>query len=216
MQNAIATFKFKQKLSVRTIDKDGAVWFVATDVAKAVGYKTATAMTRMLDAEEKGYSNLNTLGGKQRLEIVNESGLYHALFKSQKREAKPFRKWVTAEVLPSIRRTGQYQMTPATPVDVPERLRIACLEDAVLRLRPDWRKILRYRNLGLSQKEIGLLLRVSPQMVRDRLIEMSGCGLVSYSPNPALSERARKTNAVRWSKYRALADARQPQLPLEG
>ncbi|MDR2172669.1 MAG: hypothetical protein LBE32_00420 [Burkholderiales bacterium] len=216
MKSAIATFKF-QKLSVRTIDRNGQIWFVADDVAKAVNYKTAEQLTRMLDADERSTLKEGSSNGiDKRLAIINESGLYHALIKSRKPEAKKFRKWVTSEVLPSIRRTGQYQMTPVTPIDIHEKLRVAHLEDAVLRLRPDWRKVLRYRDLGLSQKEIGLLLRVTGNTVRAYLTEMSACGLVAYQKNPALSERMRNANAVRWSKHRALTDARQQKLALEG
>ncbi|MDR0249920.1 MAG: hypothetical protein LBI35_01180 [Burkholderiales bacterium] len=211
MTQSIATFTFK-KLPVRTIDKDGAVWFVATDIAKAVNYRTAEQLTRMLDADERG----TLKEGTGSISIINESGLYHALIKSRKPEAKRFRKWVTAEVLPSIRRTGGYQMKPVSPIHVHEALRVSLLEDALLNQRPDWRKILRYLDLGLSQIEIGLLLRVSVCTVRRRLTEMSACGLAFYHPNPALSERMRKANAVRWSKHRAIADARQPQLALEG
>lgn len=94
--------------AVRTLDRDGDPWFVATDIAKILGYKLATDMAKMLDDDEKGMQNLHTLGGEQELLVISESGLYAAILKSRRAEAKKFRKWVTAEVLPSIRKTGAY------------------------------------------------------------------------------------------------------------
>ena len=108
----VASFSFKN-IQVRTVDRDGQVWFVAGDVAKALGYADAVQMTRVLDEDEKGLHNVQTLGGKQQIVILSESGLYHALLKSRKPEARPFRKWVTAEVLPAIRKQGFYGQVPA-------------------------------------------------------------------------------------------------------
>ena len=65
-------------------------------------------MTRLLEDDEKGVQNVDTPGGSQKVCIINESGLYHAVITSRKAEAKKFRKWVTSEVLPSIRKTGSY------------------------------------------------------------------------------------------------------------
>lgn len=97
---------------VRTIVLDSEAWFIASDVAKALAYSDARHMTRVLDDDEQGLQIVETLGGPQELSIINESGLYHAVLKSRKPEAKPFRKWVTSEVLPAIRKTGQYIAQP--------------------------------------------------------------------------------------------------------
>lgn len=94
---------------VRTVVRDGEVWFVASDVAKALGYPAAKDMTRVLDDDEKDGQIVPTLGGDQEMTVISESGLYHAVLKSRKPEAKPFRKWVTSEVLPAIRKTGRYE-----------------------------------------------------------------------------------------------------------
>jgi prophage antirepressor-like protein len=110
--NRIASFSFKN-IQVRTVDRDGQIWFVASDVARALNYANAAQMTRVLDEDEKGMHTVHTLGGEQPLLIISESGLYHALLKSRKPEAKPFRKWVTAEVLPAIRKQGFYGQAPA-------------------------------------------------------------------------------------------------------
>lgn len=113
--SAPTIFNFRST-EVRTLVLDGEVWFVASDVAKALGYGDARHMTRFLDEDETGLHNLETRsenGVEQNREvtIINESGLYHAVLKSRKPEAKPFRKWVTSEVLPAIRKTGQYAAT---------------------------------------------------------------------------------------------------------
>jgi prophage antirepressor-like protein len=82
--------------------------FVAKDVADILGYRNASDMTRRLDDEEKGTRKTRTLGGMQDVTVINESGLYSAILGSNKPEAKAFKRWVTSEVLPSIRKHGGY------------------------------------------------------------------------------------------------------------
>lgn len=105
----LTQFTFHNDYDVRIIDLNGELWFVASDVAKALDYPSAAHITRNLDDDEKGIHNLYTLGGSQDLSIINESGLYSAILKSRKPEAKKFKKWVTSEVLPAIRKTGKYE-----------------------------------------------------------------------------------------------------------
>lgn len=114
MTAQIIPFKFKTN-EVRTIEKQNLIWFVAIDIASILGYRDAEKMTRMLDEDEKDTHTMSTLGGEQETSIINESGLYHALLKSRKPEAKPFRKWVTAEVLPAIRKNGIYEAQKEVP-----------------------------------------------------------------------------------------------------
>lgn len=95
--------------SIRIVaDEYGDPWFVAADIATVLGYSEASAMTRCLDEDERGLSTVQTLGGMQDLITINESGLYSAILRSRKPEAKFFRRWVTSEVLPSIRKNGGY------------------------------------------------------------------------------------------------------------
>lgn len=89
-------------------DVNGEPWFVASDIAKVLEYSEASAMTRQLDDDEKGLSIVQTLGGSQELITINESGLYSAILRSRKPEAKQFKRWVTSEVLTSIRKNGGY------------------------------------------------------------------------------------------------------------
>lgn len=100
---------------VRVIERDGWVWFVASDVSRVLDYSEPAAMTRHLDEDEKGLSIVQTPGGEQSVIVINESGLYSAVLRSRKAEAKRFKKWVTAEVLPAIRQHGRYE-APAAPV----------------------------------------------------------------------------------------------------
>lgn len=93
---------------VRTVMKDNEPWFVLKDVCEVLGIGTTAKVAERLDADEKGMSEIHTLGGMQSVTIISESGLYNVILRSDKPQAKPFRKWVTAEVLPSIRRTGGY------------------------------------------------------------------------------------------------------------
>lgn len=106
----LTTFIFNS-MNVRTIsDSENNLWFVATDVASILDYSEASAMTRHLDADEKMSVKLTDRGQEQTFITINESGLYSAILKSRKPEAKSFKKWVTSEVLPSIRKTGSYSV----------------------------------------------------------------------------------------------------------
>ncbi len=98
---------------VRTVQKDGEPWWVLKDVCEILGLGSPHKVFERLDEDEKGRNLIPTLGGGQEMTVINESGLYNVILRSDKPEAKPFRRWVTSEVLPSIRRHGAY-MTPET------------------------------------------------------------------------------------------------------
>lgn len=108
----ITPFLFEGECLVRVIIRDGAVWFVATDVCKALGFgpTRVSEVVEALEEDEKGYGEVVTLGGIQRVRIVSESGLYALIFRSRKPAAIRFRKWVTQEVLPALRKTGGYRI----------------------------------------------------------------------------------------------------------
>lgn len=97
-------------MEVRSVVLDGEMWSVGVDLAKVLGFRDAHTALRGLDEDERGTQILCTPGGDQQVLIVNESGLYHLLFMSKKSEARRFRRKVTQEILPSIRRTGHYQL----------------------------------------------------------------------------------------------------------
>ena len=109
--NNIQIFKYENN-DVRTVELNGEPWFVGNDVAAALGYgkgkSLANAVTNHVDSEDKGVTELMTPGGKQNVTIINESGLYSLILSSKLPTAKQFKRWVTSEVLPSIRKNGGY------------------------------------------------------------------------------------------------------------
>lgn len=103
-----------QNNEVRTVEMNGEPWFVLKDVCEVLGISHITDTAKRMDEDEVGQTEVtDSMGRKQSTYIINESGLYNVILRSDKPEAKPFRKWVTSEVLPSIRKHGAY-MTPET------------------------------------------------------------------------------------------------------
>ena len=105
----IQIFKHEKFGNIRTINKNGEPWFVGKDVAEVLGYTDTRKAIRMhVDDDDKGGDILSTPGGRQQITIINESGLYSLILSSKLPQAKEFKRWVTSEVLPSIRRNGAY------------------------------------------------------------------------------------------------------------
>ncbi|MCW6678198.1 BRO family protein [Anaerococcus sp. NML200574] len=93
----------------KIIDENSEPWFVGKDVAEILEYSSpANAIKKHIDEEDKGVTELMTPGGRQKMIIINESGLYSLIMSSEMKKAKRFKRWVTSEVLPSIRRDGGY------------------------------------------------------------------------------------------------------------
>ena len=108
-QNGVVPFQNETlNCTVRAVVKDGEPWFVAKDVCDTLEIGNSRQAVSYLDDDEKGVTTNDTLGGTQQVSIINESGLYSLILRSRKPEAKKFKKWVTAEVLPSIRKHGAY------------------------------------------------------------------------------------------------------------
>lgn len=129
--NEMQVFNYKSS-QVRTVEINNEPWFVLKDVCAVLDLGSAHKVSERLDEDERNQIPLtDSLGRKQETTIINESGLYNVILRSDKPEAKPFRKWVTSEVLPSIRKTGSY----ALPKDYPTALRaLADAEEQKLRL----------------------------------------------------------------------------------
>lgn len=104
--NELKTFENKRFGNVRVTMIDNEPWFVASDVCRAL--EIAPTATRRLDDDEKGMRSTQTPGGKQEMAVVNESGLYSLVLGSRKPEAKVFKRWITHDVIPTIRKTGGY------------------------------------------------------------------------------------------------------------
>lgn len=111
MDNNLAVFNSEEFGELRTIMIEGEPWFVANDVCTILDINRT--QTRRLDDDEKGVCSMHTPGGEQNVGIVNEYGLYNLILGSRKPEAKAFRRWITHEVLPSIRRHGVYATNSA-------------------------------------------------------------------------------------------------------
>lgn len=109
-KNSIQVFNNSKLGKVRVSIINGAPWFVLKDVCDILGVSNSRMVAERLDDDEKGVSQIDTLGGKQKVLVINESGLYHVVLRSDKPQAKPFRKWVTNDVLPTLRKTGSYSM----------------------------------------------------------------------------------------------------------
>lgn len=111
--NNLQIFKNPEFGQVRTIMRNDEPWFVGKDVAKALGYKdTVNAIKTHVADEDKGGWRITTQFGEKETTIINESGLYALIFGSKLPSAKKFKRWVTSEVLPAIRKTGHYGATP--------------------------------------------------------------------------------------------------------
>lgn len=132
--NDMQIFNYQDK-QVRTIQKDGELWWVAKDICEVFGETNRNRAMQPLDDDEKGYTQIATPGGIQSMAVVNEPGLYHLLFSMQPEKArdvseeyiqkrmeqlKAFRRWVTHEVLPALRKHGTYSLATATPRRPPE------------------------------------------------------------------------------------------------
>ena len=126
MENMITVFENKEFGAVRTATINGEPWFVANDVCAIL--EIDRTQTRRLDDDEKGVCLIHTLGGDQKMSIVNEFGLYSLILRSRKPEAKAFRRWITHEVIPAIRKYGMYATTPTLRKfqENPELIRLVC------------------------------------------------------------------------------------------
>lgn len=118
MSTALIPFDFEGQPVRVVTDAHGEPWFVASDIAQSLAYRMASDMTRSLDDDERGTQIVRTPSGEQEMLVINEPGLFAAILKSRKPEAKRFKRWVTHEVLPAIRKTGSYA-TPGTLAALP-------------------------------------------------------------------------------------------------
>lgn len=117
--SSINTFNFGVN-PVRIYLHDGVPWWVAMDVCAAIGIDKHRDAISRLEEDERGSVEVDTLGGRQEVGAVNEAGLYTLILRSRKPEAKAFKRWITHEVIPSIRKTGSYSV--ASPFKVPQSL----------------------------------------------------------------------------------------------
>lgn len=140
---------------IRTGLKDEVVLFVAVDVCSALGLSNSRQSLKRLDYDEKDVISSDTPGGKQKLSVINEYGLYNLVLASRKPRAKAFKRWITHEVIPAIRKTGKYEIEQQTLIEEPykpslkyyrgipvitKRDLAAVLKTGVFNLVPYWSK----------------------------------------------------------------------------
>lgn len=185
--NNIQIFKYENN-DVRTVEMNGEPWFVLKDVCVVLGLGTVSKVADRLDADEKGMNQIHTPGGMQDVTVINESGLYNVILRSDKPEAKPFRKWVTSEVLPSIRKNGGYisgqeQLTPSelmakallvankTLAERDARISELTVQNAIMQPKAEYFDELVDRNLLTSFRETAKQLGVEEKKFISFLME---------------------------------------------
>lgn len=187
--NELMIFSNPEFGNIRTMERDGAPWFVGKDVAAALGYKDATKAAReRVDTEDRGVAKMDTPSGQQEMTIINESGLYALVLGSKLHTAKKFKRWVTSEVIPSIRKHGGYingqeNMTPEelmasallmaqkTLAERDARISALTVENQIMLPKADYFDQLVERNTLMNFRETAKALDVPPKKFVSFLLE---------------------------------------------
>lgn len=183
----IKLFEKEEFGKVRVVMQGEDPWFVAKDVCGCLEIGNSRDAVASLDDDEKGVGIIDTPGGKQEMSIVSEPGLYSLILRSRKPEAKAFKRWVTHDILPSIRKTGGYLM--AKPNDTPEAIlarAVLVAQDTIRRIEAERdeaiRTIVKEHSLK-SRSALILLKRMSKPPFLDRF---GGFALSRGCPDPEL------------------------------
>lgn len=187
--NELMIFSNPEFGNIRTMERDGAPWFVGKDVAAALGYKDATKAAReRVDTEDRGVAKMDTPSGQQEMTIINESGIYALVLGSKLPTAKKFKRWVTSEVIPSIRKHGGYingqeNMTPEelmasallmaqkTLAERDARISALMVENQIMLPKADYFDQLVERNTLMNFRETAKALDVPPKKFVSFLLE---------------------------------------------
>ena len=206
MSNQIIQFNADTRVTL--ISHENRYWLTAEDVGRCLGYAAGNERKGVVSVfnrhsdefseEDTCVVNLTTQGQARQIRIFSQTGCIKLGFFSNTPTAKQFRKWA-ARVL-----AGESQ----------PHAQMQALKAAYLASNPEAAKLLRYLELDLNHAEIGKLLGISGQAVRDRLKKLAKLGLAQYTPNPALSERGKLGNAAKQAQRAFLAN--QQSLALEG
>ena len=206
MSNQIIQFNADTRVTL--ITHENRYWLTAEDVGRCLGYGAGKERQGIINAyrrhddefseEDTCVINLMTQGQARQIRIFSQTGCIKLGFFSNTPRAKQFRKWA-ARVL-----AGESQ----------PHAQMQALKAAYLASNPEAAKLLRYLELDLNHAEIGKLLDISGQAMRDRLKKLAKLGLADYTPNPVLSERGRLANAAKRAQQAFLAQ--QQNLALEG
>lgn len=216
---------------VRTVVKDGEPWFVAKDVCDVLGITDARKSVNLLDEDERNSVPItDSLGRDQETFIINEPGLYSLILRSRKPEAKQFKRWITHEVIPMIRKTGSYQMEqPKTPLEVLQGTinqlvehdkRMNQLEGQVNNIS----NIVSMNNVGWREKINVILKRIAKNWIGvepyrsvmnlsyERLEQRAGCKLdirLNNRKERALSQGMSKTYVKKINKLDVIAEEKR-------
>lgn len=187
----IIPFRFHAR-EVRVFPSDDGLsfWAVAKDITDILNIRSAHDALRYVPDHHKGTFKVRTPGGEQDMLCVDEAGMYRLVLRSNKPEAEPFMEWVTAEVLPSIRRHGFYSGEPqydetGLPLSLGEerkaqRRQMSHLKALLFQADPRLKQIVRYKIAGLNHKEIGKLLDMHRSTVTRLVKEMAAAGLFRF------------------------------------
>ena len=186
--NGLMVFQNPEFGEIRTVEEGGEPWFVGKDVARALGYaKPTDAARKLVDEEDRGISKMETPSGEQEMTIINESGLYSLVLSSKLPGAKRFKRWITAEVLPSIRKHGGYiaqqealspeelmaqalMVAQKTLADREARISALTVEVQVMAPKADYFDALVDRNLLTNFRETAKQLEIPPKKFVDFLL----------------------------------------------
>lgn len=188
--SSLIPFRF-DSYAVRVIDVDGSPWFVAKDVALALDYTwTGTQRIEHVPEEWRGVTSVVTPYGAQEMAVLSEQGLCFFVCRSDKPKALPFQKWLAGDVLPAIRRTGEYR-TPSSAAPSADLPRLRAQRDALwawlIELKPEVGKIARYRQAGLIQQEVARALAWGVKRVRQAERRLDTAGLLPKRESMQLS-----------------------------
>lgn len=230
---------------IRTVEKDGEIWWVLKDVCNALGITDHKSVKRRLDDDERGVYPTPTPGGTQNMAIVNEPGLYNVILQSAKPEAKDFKRWVIHEVLPSIRKSGAYaleQARPMTPaqllaaqakvlVDMEQRMNQMQDETRALEAKVEtaikafsrpaedhWKADVNYSIIELCENQHLSIMATKGRMYRE-LEQKAGCNIASRLSRLRTRIKkagARHKDAEALSKLDAIAADKQLRAIFEG
>lgn len=150
MNDSLSVFSFESR-NVRIVLIDNEPWFVAKDVCSILEIKNVSDALARLDVDERSTIVLNDSSPNPYISIISESGMYALILSSRKPEAKPFRKWVTSEVLPQIRKTGSYQLNTQLPKTFAEALQLAADQAKAIELLEQEKQLLELENNELSE-----------------------------------------------------------------
>lgn len=192
--NELQVFNSEEFGQVRSLMIDNEPWLVGKDVAVALGYNNPRdAISKHVEDEDKGVAKCDTLGGKQNLTIVNESGFYSLVFGSKLPSAKKFKHWVTSEVLPTLRKTGSYAKVPTDPREL-LMLTIKAHEQTAQRVDVLEEKV--------SDLEKSTTIDSSQQYTLERIAKTTVISALGGIDSRAYEYMSRKMFATIWRDYK--------------